>query len=94
MLCGEGLSSLVNRFEATEHIQGLDISRGGSRLHHLLFTYDYILYCRANIKKWNNIDLSLDQYQKASGQTLNIQNHAYSLGKLPVLVSNNKSWKL
>lgn len=70
---GEWLSSLINSFEATGVIHGLDISKWGFRLNHLLFTNDCLLFCQASNKEWGNLCLLLDQYKKALGQTLNLQ---------------------
>ena len=67
----EGLSSLLHKAERDRRITGLPIVRGGMRLNHLFFAYDSLLFCKANIPKWLNIQDILAIYEQASGQKLN-----------------------
>jgi hypothetical protein len=71
LLCGEGLSTLLNRAENEGRIMGLPITRGGTRFNHLFFADDSLLFCRANIFEWFHIQAVLDMYEKASSQKLN-----------------------
>jgi hypothetical protein len=52
-------------------ITGVPISRGGLRIHHLLFADDSLLFCRANLREWDHIQRLLCTYEEASGQQLN-----------------------
>lgn len=60
-------------FETLREIRGLEISRGCPGINHLLFVDNYIIFCRASIKEWQKVSLLLNQYELASGQTLNKQ---------------------
>lgn len=71
LLCGEGLGALLNRVENEGRITGLPITRGGTRLNHLFFANDSLLFCKTNIFEWLHIQEILDTYEKASGQKLN-----------------------
>jgi hypothetical protein len=55
ILCAEGLSSLLYRFEVDRKIMGLPLMRGGTRLNHLFFADDSLLFCKANIDEWVHI---------------------------------------
>jgi hypothetical protein len=74
ILCVEGLSSLLQHAERNRMITGLLIVRGGLRLNHLFFVDDSLLFCKANINEWTNIQEILSAYEKASGQKLNREN--------------------
>lgn len=71
LLCAEGLSSIIQQMERVGHISGLPISRGGTKLSHLFFADDSLLFCRATFSEWCNIQDLLEIYEKASGQTIN-----------------------
>lgn len=43
----------------------------GTRLSHLFFADDNLLFCKANIPEWIQIREVLDIYERASGQKLN-----------------------
>lgn len=49
LLCAEGLSCLVNKVEREGNVRGISISNGGTRVNHLLFTYDCILFSRSKL---------------------------------------------
>lgn len=51
LLCGKGLSSLINYHEAKRNIKGLEISRGCPSLSHILFADDCILLCKTSMKE-------------------------------------------
>ncbi|XP_040986468.1 uncharacterized protein LOC121234565 [Juglans microcarpa x Juglans regia] len=77
-----GLSSLLDFYEKSKLIRGVQVARGGTSINHLLFTDDCILFGRANIEEWRKIQEILLVYEKASGQFLN-------KGKTSVFFSNN-----
>jgi hypothetical protein len=71
ILCAEGLSSLLYKFEADRKITWLPITRGGTRINHLFFADDSLFFCKANIDECVHIQQVLEIYKKASGQKLN-----------------------
>ncbi|XP_035551737.1 uncharacterized protein LOC118349897 [Juglans regia] len=82
IVCAEGLSSLLDHYEKSKLIRGVQVARGGTSINHLLFANDCILFGRANIGDWRKIQEILLVYEKASGQFLN-------KGKTSVFFSNN-----
>jgi hypothetical protein len=50
---------------------GLPITRGGTRLDHLFFADDSLLFCKAKEDELTCILETLDLYEKASSQKLN-----------------------
>jgi hypothetical protein len=65
------LSSALQRSEQSGGITGLPITRGGTRLNHLFFIDDSLLFCRAKEDEMTCTQETLDMYEKASGQKLN-----------------------
>jgi hypothetical protein len=71
ILCAEGLSTMLRRAELAGRITGLPIKRGGTRISHLFFADDSLLFCRSSILEWARIQELLEIYERASGQKLN-----------------------
>jgi hypothetical protein len=71
ILCAEGLSTLLRKAEREGSISGLPITRGGTKVSHLFFAGDSLLFCRASIVEWARLQAVLEGYEKASGQKLN-----------------------
>ncbi|XP_059449513.1 uncharacterized protein LOC132180640 [Corylus avellana] len=73
LLCAEVLSHMIGRAELQKKITGLAITRRGERLSHLFFADDSLLFCKASVTEWENLQAILIGYGKASGQCLNRQ---------------------
>jgi hypothetical protein len=71
IMCAEGLSAHLQRAEADRRIASLPITRGGTRLNHLFFADDSLLFCKTNIIEWGRIQQILKTYERASGQKIN-----------------------
>lgn len=72
-LGAEGLSAMISQLERMGEIQGVLVSRGGTRVIHLFFANDIILFCRATTDEWHKIKNLLQLYEQASGQKVNEQ---------------------
>ena len=71
ILCVEGLSIGINKMERAGGVLELPLTRGGTRLTHLFFANDSLIFCKANMVEWYCIQKVLDDYEKASSQKLN-----------------------
>jgi hypothetical protein len=71
ILCAEGLSEALKRGEREGGFTGLPITRGGTRLNHLFFADDSLLFCKAKASELESLQAILDSYEHASGQKLN-----------------------
>jgi len=69
----EGLSALMNAAEANGRIQGHRICVGAPRISHLLFADDSIFFCKASAPQAVAVKEVLGLYERASGQTVNVQ---------------------
>ncbi|XP_042952203.1 uncharacterized protein LOC122289285 [Carya illinoinensis] len=71
ILCAEGLSSMLNSSDREGDTRGVAVVRGGTRVNHLLFADDCMLFGRARLDEWLKIQRILSRYEKASGKFLN-----------------------
>ena len=71
ILCSELLSGLCNRAQETGQLAGIRVARGCPQVNHLLFADDTMFFAKAN--KDNSLVLKeiLQQYEMASGQSIN-----------------------
>ena len=81
-MCAEGLSTIISRAEQEDRIIELPITRGGTRLSHLFFVDDSLLFCKASLEEWTHVREALAIYEMASGQKLN-------RGKMAIFFSRN-----
>ena len=72
LFCAEGLIALLRKAETNGIIRGVEASRGGPCISHLLFADDNLLFCRASVKECQQVNSSLNLYEVASGQKINI----------------------
>ncbi|XP_059441970.1 uncharacterized protein LOC132174312 [Corylus avellana] len=71
LICAEALSALLSTGTEVGLLTGVPTSRRGSRLSHLFFADDSLLFCRATIEQWNCLTNALKAYEDALGQRLN-----------------------
>ncbi|KAF5452148.1 hypothetical protein F2P56_027178 [Juglans regia] len=71
ILCAEGLSSLLNSSDSKGETRGVTVARGGTRVNHLLFADDCLLFGRAKEEEWVRYQKLLMIYERASGQFQN-----------------------
>lgn len=68
ILSVEGLSTLLNKVEREGKITGLPIAKGGTKINHLFFVDDNLLFCRANFMEWGTMQTILAIYEKCQGK--------------------------
>lgn len=71
IICAEALSSLLYQAEACGSISSVLIGKGPISINHLFFTYNNLLFSKANSKKWCRVFQILEFYEQASRQALN-----------------------
>ncbi|KAL6143754.1 hypothetical protein ACLB2K_054449 [Fragaria x ananassa] len=73
ILCGEGLSSLIQQFVRNQWITGMQIAPTAPTLHHLLFADDSLFFSKATEEECQQYQNILYTYEIASGQRVNLQ---------------------
>ena len=92
ILCIEGLSCMLNTLEKRGYIHGVQVARGSPIISHLFFADDSYLFCRANEQGGQHIRLSLQLYEKASGEKASGQK--VNIEKSSLTFSSNTSDRL
>jgi hypothetical protein len=67
ILCAEALSSLLHQAGRAGEVLEVIMSRGSTRINHLFFADDSLLFCRANLREWGRIQELLAIYEKVLG---------------------------
>ncbi|KAK3218382.1 hypothetical protein Dsin_012352 [Dipteronia sinensis] len=81
LLCAKGLSSMISRSERCGDYAGFWCDRLGSKITHLFFADDSLLFTRATTKECVNIKRMLGFHLQASGQTINFRKSAVCFSK-------------
>ncbi|KAM6559477.1 hypothetical protein CsatA_028716 [Cannabis sativa] len=71
IMCAEGLTALINKFEARRAIQGCKVARGAPSITHMLFADDSYLFFQATTEAATSVNTLLHTFQMASGQQVN-----------------------
>lgn len=71
LLCVEGLSALLQSSLDQGILRGMSACRGASKISHLFFTDDSIIFCRATMEDCLNLETILETYKQALRQHLN-----------------------
>uniref|UniRef100_A0A803PF19 Reverse transcriptase domain-containing protein n=1 Tax=Cannabis sativa TaxID=3483 RepID=A0A803PF19_CANSA len=82
ILCAEGLSTLIKRYEDRGLLHGCKVANGAPKVSHMLFADDSYLYCKATLQEATRVRELLHQFECASGQKVN-------LGKSSIFYSTN-----
>jgi hypothetical protein len=72
ILCADVLSSLISQLQADHKIKGIAIATNAPQITHLFFADDSILFCRAKTTEANYLMGALNDYQRVSGQQINL----------------------
>lgn len=71
LMCVEGLTSMLRKDERDGLIIGISVCRGASRISHLMFADNCIIFCGASVMEGNKVLKVLVDYENESGQKLN-----------------------
>lgn len=71
IICAEGLSALLRKFESQKRIHGIKICRRAPTVSHIFFADDSYLFCKVDPIEAINVLEVLNTYEKASGQQVN-----------------------
>lgn len=72
ILCGEVLSGLCRKAKLDGSMRGIRVARGSSRVNHLLFADDTMMFCNSLSTICLALIHILREYEKVSGQKVNI----------------------
>lgn len=80
ILCAEVFSHLMNKAAAERKIQGIKIGSSSPAVNHLFFADDSLFFTLANPKNGRAIRKILTQYERISGQAVNLNKSAITFG--------------
>ncbi|KAL8131281.1 hypothetical protein AgCh_007272 [Apium graveolens] len=72
IICAEGLSAMLHRFESQKMIQGVKVCRRAPSITHMLFADDSYFYCKAGESEVQKLVEILAKFELASGQQINL----------------------
>ncbi|XP_050249301.1 uncharacterized protein LOC126696657 [Quercus robur] len=71
LFCAEGLNALLRNAADEGVINGFSLCRNGSKLTHMFFADDCLIFCRSTLEECNKIQELFTIYETASGQMIN-----------------------
>ena len=78
IICAEGLSVLLQDYEARGRIHGYKMARTALSISHLFFADDSFLFFKATMQESGKIKECIKLYEKASRQFINLQKSSIS----------------
>ncbi|XP_042974832.1 uncharacterized protein LOC122306468 [Carya illinoinensis] len=76
IICAEALSNLLTQAESKGKISSIPMGRGPTKINHLFFADDSMIFCKASTLEWRRMLGMLTTYEQASGQLLNKEKSA------------------
>ncbi|KAE8657874.1 hypothetical protein F3Y22_tig00116976pilonHSYRG00014 [Hibiscus syriacus] len=73
LFCAQGLSTLLLKAQGRNEIKGIRASMRGSRITHLLYADDSLLFVKNSAAEVHKVKSILAKYEKASGQKVNYE---------------------
>ena len=70
-LCAEGLFALIKKGVGDGQLEGISVCRGGTKLSHLFFTNDSLIFGKASLQECDSLQRIIQVYEGASNQQLN-----------------------
>lgn len=67
ILCAEGMSAIIRKYELQKLIQGVKICRRAPVISHMLFDDDSYVFCKANVNEAGSMVSLLRKFEVASG---------------------------
>lgn len=80
ILCNEILSHLFEQAATTKRLKGMKINSSAPTINHILFADDALFFCHAHKRSCTTIIQVLKDYEKISGQAVNLHKSAITFG--------------
>ncbi|KAL1220370.1 putative mitochondrial protein [Cardamine amara subsp. amara] len=80
VVCAEVLSHLLTKAATEKNLKGKKISNMGPTITHLLFADDALFFCHAHPRSCSTVMRILGEYEKISGQAVNLNKSAITFG--------------
>ncbi|XP_026437705.1 uncharacterized protein LOC113335903 [Papaver somniferum] len=90
LFCMEALSRTLSHVEDLGIISGVQICKNAPSINHLLFVYDCMVFCKANLSEAQNLKDILNLFGNTSGQLINSSKSSvfFSKNTDPALMPN------
>uniref|UniRef100_A0A803QIG7 Reverse transcriptase domain-containing protein n=1 Tax=Cannabis sativa TaxID=3483 RepID=A0A803QIG7_CANSA len=90
IICVEGLSSIIKKFESNQLLQGCRVANGALSISHMLFIDDSYLFCQASSGAASNVRTLLHSFEMTSGQKVNVTKSSIFFSPNTDLLLRNK----
>ena len=81
LLCSEGLHGLITKATRAKEINSFSLCKRGSKLTHIFFADDSLLFYKANPQECGNVLKILSDYEVVSGQKINREKRSLFFSK-------------
>jgi hypothetical protein len=74
IICADVFSSMITSKQSQSLFHGIAIAQNAPKVTHLFFADDSIIFCKANKEEVTHLKAVFDDYQRISGQKINLDN--------------------
>lgn len=86
ILCNEGFTALLRKYESMKRLHGVKVARGAPCISHMLFVDDSYVFCKASTSEANSLNEILNKFELPSCHKVKVIKSSIFFSKIPATI--------